>query len=148
MSGRILNHWSRNHKSCLIMQHCQSPTKRSMSDQTLRLKNFRLPSWNDYYTGSHWSKRNKVAQDIHSLVVAEIKAQNIKPCERLFLKFAIKVSDSRRRDVDNFAVKFVVDSLVIAGILPDDDINHLFGYSVLGKNNVGLDEVTVTLSEP
>jgi len=118
-----------------------------MTDQILRIKNFRLPSWNEFYAGKHWGSRKREVDLIHKLIVAEIKDQKIRPLERCSLKFTIKIKDSRRHDIDNYAVKFVIDSLVIAGVIVDDDIEHIPSYFVSGKLNSEMDEVIVLLEQ-
>ena len=46
---------------------------------------------------------------------------------RCEIKFTLLFSDKRRRDLDNYAatIKMVLDGLVAAEILPDDNYKHV-----------------------
>jgi Holliday junction resolvase RusA-like endonuclease len=55
----------------------------------------------------------------------EVKAQKIKPMQRVKVIYEFHFKDNRRRDADNYstACKFIQDGLVQAGILQDDNFD-------------------------
>ena len=86
------------------------------------------------YAGIHWAKRKKLADDIHKFVCHTVRQQcwEIVIPNPVKITFHIYLKDKRKRDVDNFAVKFIIDGLVKSGILLGDDIDHIYGIKIYG----------------
>lgn len=55
--------------------------------------------------------------------------------------------DSRKRDIDNYAatVKMVIDGLVISGIIPDDNWNHVLKIEMMISVKAKVDGVRVDI---
>lgn len=87
------------------------------------------PSLNAYYSGGHWTKRKKAKDEnlehIRSVFSTydEIRAE----------QFEIHLRYNGRYDCDNaiVAVKFLSDSLVSLGIVPDDNKKHFKRLSIV-----------------
>jgi len=98
----------------------------------------KAPSLNQIYAGTHWTKRKKLADEWH-LVVKSIAYENQNWKGILFdkavISYEIHYKHKRRHDFDNamYAAKLINDGLVMAGVIPDDDIDHLQcdGFKVL-----------------
>jgi Holliday junction resolvase RusA-like endonuclease len=80
----------------------------------------------------HWSVR-KIAADTFEAEVGVLATQirnkdpRLFPYEKATVSLKLVVVDRRRRDLDNFWARFKsgMDALVRAGILADDDMEHL-----------------------
>lgn len=91
----------------------------------------KLPSLNDYIRACRSNKfagsvmKKKVENEIGIFIARLPRFEN--PVEIGFLW----IEENRRRDLDNiaFAKKFVLDSLVKAGKLKDDDRRHVVAFS-------------------
>lgn len=72
---------------------------------------------------AHWREVGHVAG------MAALRNGLLVPMERAHLTAWFSWPDARRRDVGNLAptIKGLVDGLVDAGVLPDDDDKHLLG---------------------
>ena len=77
----------------------------------------------------HWAQRNKVTQHWRERAAWAAKEAKIPHLERAHILMHIGFADKRRRDVHNFYLtgKAIVDGLVDAGVLPDDNDAHLVG---------------------
>jgi len=86
------------------------------------IPDYLLPSWNVFYSGSHWSKRKQVADEAHGFVAAYLP-RGIKPTKDrvdVFVTQYISGKDKRvRRDADNVMDKLVIDGLI--GLVIEDD---------------------------
>ena len=80
-----------------------------------------LPSWNQFYAGSHWTSRHKLARLWHALVAAQVTALGKHPSfgdNRV--RIIITRHGARAIDPDNVCAKLVIDGLVRACVLLDD----------------------------
>lgn len=75
---------------------------------------------NTYYAGVHWTKRRRVAEEVHELVLYSLMEQGIK---RNIFKSPVEIGFkfNSRLDIDNhgFLVKMLIDGL--KGYLIEDD---------------------------
>lgn len=78
--------------------------------RTLVLPGERPVSWNEYYAGSHWSKRNDEAMRVHSIVRAALDP-NDDPFQGRVDIDVVVYADSRPMDPDNVCAKLYVDAL-------------------------------------
>lgn len=78
---------------------------------------------------NHWSKAASKRRTIRQLAEQTARFSRAPRLERARLVVEIAFPDRRRRDPHNFmaTVKPIVDGLVDAGVLPDDDAKHLLG---------------------
>lgn len=78
----------------------------------------------------HWAKRSGTIRNLRTLGRAEAvrQLQGLR-LDRARIEMWLTFPDHRRRDVGNLAptAKALVDGLVDAGLLPDDDWRHLVG---------------------
>ena len=112
----------------------------------------KCPSWNKLYAGLHWTKRKKMADDIHELVYWAVYESKNKPKvlpykNPVFLEYEVRYKGKRRHDADNCAVKMYCDGLVHSGILAEDDYEHVVGYSVMIFIGQDEDSVTINIKE-
>lgn len=75
----------------------------------------------------HWAARNRAAQDIKAHAWALAKLHHAPRLQRAAITVEYRPPDRRRRDPDNLAPtgKAAIDGLVLAGVLPDDNSDHV-----------------------
>ena len=78
---------------------------------------------------NHWGYTAPKRRLIRKLAEQPARFSHAPSLERARLVVEIAFPDRRRRDPHNYmaTVKTIVDGLVDAGVLPDDDAKHLFG---------------------
>ena len=78
---------------------------------------------------SHWRRRSELSRQWRERTCWLAKAHGIPPLQRASVVTHIAFGDKRRRDVANYqpTAKAIVDGIVDAGVLPDDDDAHLEG---------------------
>lgn len=105
----------------------------------------KCPSLNANYAGRHWTARRSEANDIHTIVIAECRKQRIQPATEFPLDVIMtaRFKDNRLRDAGNCSSKEIIDGLVIAGILPDDNLKYIRSVKAIGINKAGKDEVEI-----
>lgn len=95
--------------------------------QTLQIRH-KIITNNEFYSGMHWARRKKIADEWHGLVWAECIEQNIKPIKSypVIITYELYVKN-KNRDVDNMVatIKLINDGLRYAGILEKDTIEYL-----------------------
>jgi Holliday junction resolvase RusA-like endonuclease len=98
--------------------------------QILRIEGI-PPTQNEFRRMHHFeiAKRKKEWEEI---VRMEVKRQSIEKVEKVIMTYFFHFADNRKRDADNYATscKFIQDGLVKAGILPDDDFEHVLELSI------------------
>lgn len=83
---------------------------------------------------SHWTNTHRQIQALRARGAAVARAAQ--PSMPRFDKATVVVymlfPDRRRRDIQNYhkTLKALIDGMVDAGLLPDDDSQHLFGFDV------------------
>lgn len=87
------------------------------------------PSTNALYSGMHWTKRKKIADEGHLMVASAVHGK----CTDLPVHLTLTPHGGRKRDIDNFSftVKVIIDGLVKAGWLPDDTDEYISGITIL-----------------
>lgn len=89
------------------------------------------PTQNEFRRMHHFTiaKRKKEWEEI---VMVEVKRQSIQKVNQVTMEYNLHFANNRRRDADNYATscKFIQDGLVKAGILPDDDFDHVLGLTI------------------
>ena len=122
----------------------------SLKTQILTL-DFKLPSLNDYVEAcrTHWSKGASFKKKIERDIIFEAKASKIQritgPCV-VYIDYQEK---NKMRDVDNVysANKYVLDALVTAGVLENDnpkcvrDVKNSIGYGSDYKITIKLEKI-------
>lgn len=95
---------------------------------------FRLPSLNEYIRKSKiikgkWNAGNQMKQDVQEDIMWYIN--KLPKYERTVKIHFHWVEENKRRDLDNvcFAKKFILDSLVKAGKLKNDNRNYVAGFT-------------------
>lgn len=78
---------------------------------------------------THWARRSRLSREWRERTCWLAKGGGIPPLQRASVVIYIAFGDNRRRDVGNYqpTAKAIVDGLVDAGVLPDDDDAHLEG---------------------
>lgn len=77
----------------------------------------------------HWRLKANKSKHIRQLAKQIARASRAPHLKRALLTVEIAFPDRKRRDPHNWmaTVKPIVDGLVKAGVLPDDDAEHLLG---------------------
>ena len=102
----------------------------------------------------HWAVR-KIASDCYEaeVDVFAIQARNKDPrsypLDKAIVTLTLVVADKRRRDLDNFWTRFKpgMDALVRAGVLVDDDIEHLQHGEITVEVNAEIAPMTIIMVE-
>lgn len=94
----------------------------------------------------HWAHKARTTTKLRSLAhyttIPHIHHLRLEPLGRAHLTVRVGWPDKRRRDVANLSptIKALIDGIVDAGLLPDDDDRHLVGPDlrpyVAGKRGV------------
>ena len=82
------------------------------------------------YRNAHWSALAK-AKRSYNEVVAKF-ADQLPKFKKLSIHYTLYFPDKRKRDIDNmtFALhKFLMDALVEHGVIEDDNVHHVVGFS-------------------
>lgn len=93
--------------------------------QTLTVNNF--PPTQNELRRMHFREQAKKKLEWEGIVGWLVKQQKIQPVEKAMITYEFYFKNERRRDPDNYAAcaKAIQDGLVKAGILPDDNFNHV-----------------------
>lgn len=77
----------------------------------------------------HWSAKARKTRALRLQAGWAWRASELPPYERVAVRIDISYPDGRKRDVHNLmpTAKALIDGLVEAGFLPDDDDAHLIG---------------------
>ncbi len=74
----------------------------------------------------HWVKRRRLKRTYQEVMLPLIKGHRLKPVTgKANISIFLHFKDNRRRDEDNYTPKWLLDVLVGAGILIDDDSKHV-----------------------
>jgi hypothetical protein len=108
----------------------------------------KLYSLNDY-RNEHFHKLNAIKREWSNAVELACIWNKIQPVDKCELRFTFIFGDRKRRDPDNYAatVKMIIDGLVMAGILPDDNFNHVVKIEMSIEIQKGVEGVKVEMLE-
>lgn len=98
--------------------------------QKLRIEG--IPMALNKYRNAHYFQLNKEKQDWERIVAVAVKQQGIVSVKRCTIEMEFYFKDKRRHDPDNYAccAKFILDGMVKAGILTDDNFEIIEMLSV------------------
>lgn len=98
--------------------------------QTLRIEG--IPMNLNTYRNAHYFQLNKEKSEWEHVVAVAVNQQGIKPVDRCRIEMEFYFKDKRRHDPDNYAccAKFILDGLVKASILPDDNFDVIESLAV------------------
>ncbi|MAG44527.1 hypothetical protein CL633_01425 [bacterium] len=117
----------------------------------IEITQYKLPSWNTLYKGTHWTYRHKIAEEAHQLVYWAVKQQHSKndfPYKKpVQIDYEIHYKAKRRRDVDNACVKILCDGLVLAGVLKDDSADFIPFITIKMILGQSTDKVVIKIKE-
>ena len=117
------------------------------------INNFKAPSLNELMH-KHWTLHSKWSQQIKALVIAECKSQ-IKAAMRTGKYYAGPVTiwicaeyaGSNRRDTDNVYIKPIIDGIVAAKLISDDNCDVVKQVEIQVQRNMESDRVTIIIQE-
>ena len=117
-----------------------------MRSETLNVP-YIAPSLNSIYSGVHWSKRKKQADEAHLAV--KIAASKVKPFDKPVQLNFQPIVKGRGYDVSNYAytVKLIEDGLVQCGILPDDTVKWVKRITIMEPIKAKESSMVVTIVE-
>lgn len=87
----------------------------------------RPDEWINANVREHWAVKAAKTRTWRAAAYGYAKAARIPHLDRAHILAELCFTSRTRRDPDNFSVKAVVDGLVDAGVLDDDDAAHLLG---------------------
>ena len=110
------------------------------------------PSWNDMQT-MHWSQRRKYMIMVKALTIAairkEVKGAKLRIAEQLPKPCPVSViayfKGSNRRDCDNLYVKPIMDGIVFAKLLKDDNCEIVRPLTIDAFTHQPEDKIVITL---
>lgn len=81
----------------------------------------------------HWRARHAITRDLRDLACLLARNKHIPKLEKVKIKATYHPPDRRRNDADNChpSVKALVDGLVDAGVLDDDDNSHVLSTEIV-----------------
>lgn len=109
---------------------------------------YKFKNWNEYInierSNKYWaSKTKKEEAEIIGLL-----CRNIKPIEKYPIKITfIKYYKHKNNDIDNIRVKGLIDGLVKAGILKNDNMNYIEEITLKGKIDKERDGIEIIIEE-
>jgi Holliday junction resolvase RusA-like endonuclease len=111
----------------------------------LDIKNLYCPSWNDIQA-LHGIKRSRVMSDIKNVVYAETLAiprekRIVVPPIRIIIEAHFK--GANRRDPDNLYVKPIIDGMVAAKVIPDDNGEVVESVTLIAKRRQERDSIII-----
>ena len=113
--------------------------------QKLIINNFKAPSLNKSYSGEHWTVRRKRSKEIHLLVWGLCKEQKLDQVKKYPVDINITAyyKAKTKRDSGNVSSKELIDGLVFAEIIKDD--NTRFVRKVITQAIIGQKENKVVI---
>jgi len=96
----------------------------------------------------HWRKKAALTRDLRTRGRLAWLYAGLAPMDRAHLVVTLAWHDARRRDPGNWAptVKALVDGMVDAGALPDDDNAHFIGPDPRGEVDPAVKPGTIRLT--
>lgn len=96
----------------------------------MKLIIYQIPPTNNKYIGNsrNYNEYRKTKEKWHRLVLAAILESEAKPknpLEKAIVKITYFFPDNRRRDLDNYSGKMLLDPLVKEGVIVDDSFQHI-----------------------
>lgn len=89
---------------------------------TITVPNYKMPSRNKLYAGGHWSRRSKLAREVHKLVRSYAPSQMF--TDRVDILVKAYYADNYRRDSSNVDIKIIEDGLK-GKVIQDDDTRYV-----------------------
>ncbi len=119
------------------------------------IERYKCPSWNEMQI-AHWKKRGIDRDELKLLVIGCIFSQYTRAAFKRRVLEMKKPADirieaffknSNRRDPDNLYVKPILDGIVKAGILPDDNGEFINSVTLMAKIKAGEDKIIIYINE-
>ena len=90
------------------------------------------------YRNWHYRTSNNLKQRFKDIILKGLKSFNEELADVVRITYTLYVNDNRKKDLANVLAvvdKFLCDALIVAGVIPDDNYNHLVEvvYSFGGK---------------
>lgn len=83
------------------------------------------PSLNSW-TRWHWAKKNRIKKDWVEEIGWLVKTKAKQKYEKALVEIIYYFDNKHKRDKDNYAPKFIMDGLVEAGVITDDNTDDIF----------------------
>lgn len=98
------------------------------------------------FRNEHHYKLNKIKSFWNVVVINTVRLKKIKPVKRANIHFEFNFKTKTRRDADNMSatIKFILDSLVMEGILSDDNFQYVEKV-LISKGDVKADKIVVNI---
>ena len=83
------------------------------------------PSLNKW-THWHWAKKKRVKDEFKQEIILKCNKYQQPKIEKANVEVLYYFDNKHRRDRDNYVPKFILDGLVEAGVIQDDNDNDIF----------------------
>lgn len=118
------------------------------------INNFKAPSMNELMH-KHWTLHSKWMKQVKALVVAECMSQiraNMRTgkwfgSKPLVVWICAEYKGSNRRDTDNLYIKPILDGLVAANLIKDDNCDIVKQVEIQVLRNCECDRVSIIIQE-
>ena len=81
------------------------------------------------YNNLHWAVKGDLKKEFEHAIFFKSKSDKLKPITKypITIEYLFCIGDGRKHDVDNYAitVKFINDGLRLAGVIEEDDMEHI-----------------------
>ena len=80
----------------------------------------------------HWRTRDRITRQIRGDSATLVRAARVPSLDRVTMEGVLHPHDRRRRDPHNWVPSFkaMIDGVVDAGVLADDDAKHLLSFTI------------------
>jgi len=104
----------------------------------------KVPSLNAFYSSKHWTFRKREKDKWKEEIERELSRYDVNP----YTTAKVRIRCNYRYDIDNsiMVAKFVCDSLVDLGFLPDDSPKHLREIKLVADKSITKDTAIATIS--
>ena len=112
---------------------------------TITIYDYKIPSWNTLYSGVHWSKRGKLAQEIHFIVRAVLDPE-FEPFDGQVDIEVVGYFKTDPLDPDNICAKAIIDGLK-GWYLTDDTMDYINSVTTRSEIDTLSPRIVVTITQ-
>lgn len=121
------------------------------------IERYKCPSWNEFNRSQmHWTergvRRDELAELVHGCIFSQysraaFKRRVLEMKKPADVRIEAFFKSAQRRDPDNLYVKPILDGIVKAGILPDDNGEFINSVTLMARVKAGEDKIIIYINE-